>query len=61
MVFYSHEGNTQTKNFARDALSYTFDVLGGVTYQFDVQAVTIKPGPNASLTVLIPEYSKFSF
>ena len=60
-VFYSHEGDTQRKNFGRDALSYIIDVLGGVTYQFHVQAVTIKPGPNASLTVLIPEYSKFSF
>ena len=59
-VFYSHEGDTQKKTFGRDVLSYSVDVLGGVTYQFHVRAVTIKPGPNASLTVSTPEYGKFN-
>ena len=59
-VFYSHNGVTKEKSFGQDVLSYLVDVLGGVTYQFHVQAVTIKPGPNASLTVTIPEYGRFS-
>ena len=58
---YSHSGNTQKEISGIDALSYTVDVLGGIQYQFHVKAVTIKPGPNAPLTVDIPEYSKFSF
>ncbi|KAL9950697.1 hypothetical protein ACROYT_G043237 [Oculina patagonica] len=56
-VIYSHEGDTQQETFGSDVLSHIDDVLGGVTYQFHVQAVTIKPGPNASLTVTIPEYT----
>ncbi len=59
-VLYSNEGEVGKETFGSDALSYSVDVLGGVTYQFHVQAVTIKPGPNASLTVTIPEYSKLS-
>ncbi|KAL9950698.1 hypothetical protein ACROYT_G043239 [Oculina patagonica] len=55
-VFYSNEGEVRKETFGRDSFSYSVDVLGGVTYQFHVQAVTIKPGPNASLTVTIPEY-----
>ena len=60
-VFYSHNGDTKARSPGSDALSYLVDVLGGVTYQFHVQAVTIKPGPNASLTVNIPEYGKLRF
>ena len=41
-------------------LSYTVDVLAGVQYHFHVIAETIKPGENATLTVDIPEYGKFS-
>lgn len=60
-VFYSHDGNTQREISGIDALTYSVDVLGGVTYQFHVKAVTIKPGPSAFLIVDIPEYSEFSF
>jgi len=58
---YTHSGNPQKEISGIDALSYTLDVLGGVQYQFNVRAVTIKPGPNAPLTVDIPVYSKFRF
>lgn len=60
-VSYSHSGNSKERISGIDALHYTVDVLGGVTYQFNVRAVTIKPGPNASSTVDIPEYSEFRF
>ena len=58
---YTHSGNPQKEISGIDALSYTFDVLGGVQYQFYVRAVTIKPGLNAPLTVYIPVYGKFRF
>ncbi len=60
-VFYSHNGNTKEETFTKDVFSHSVDVLGGVTYQFLVRAVTIKPGPNVTRTIVIPEYSKFSF
>lgn len=60
-MFYSHSGNTQKEIFGKDVLSYTVDVLGGVQYQFYVRAVTVKPGPNISSNVKVPEYSEFSF
>jgi len=59
-VFYSHNGNTQKETFGKDTLSYAVDVLGGLTYEFHVRAVTIKPGENASLDVDVPEYSEFT-
>ena len=59
-MFYSHSGGTKEESLG-DVLSYLADVLGGVSYQFHVQAVTIKPGPNATHTAVIAEYSKFSF
>ena len=58
-LFYSHNGGSQKKSFGRKTLNYTVDVLGGVTYQFHVRAVTIKPGPNKTLTVTTKEYGKF--
>ena len=51
--------NVHTKNLVADVLSYTVDVLGGVQYQFHVRAVTIKPGPNATVTVSTKEYGRF--
>ena len=63
-VFYSHnedQSNVQSQDTAADTLTYTADVLGGVTYQFLVRAVTIIPGPNTSTTdTIIPEYGKTS-
>ena len=56
--FYSRNGGSQKKSFGEDTLSYTVDVLGGVPYQFHVRAVTIKPGPNKTLTLTTKEYSK---
>ena len=60
-VSYNHSRNTQKEISGIDALSYTVYVLGGIQYQFHVRAVTTKPGPNALLSVDIPEYSRFSF
>ena len=61
-MFYSYNGNSQREISGIDALSYLIDVVGGATYQFHVRAVTIKPGPNATLTVNVPEYGmKTSF
>ena len=57
-VFYSYSGNSQKEISGIDALSYSVDVMGGVTYQFHVRAVTIKPGPNATLTVNVSEYGR---
>ena len=58
-VFYNHSEHprdSHSETFGADLLSYSVDVLTGVTYQFHVRAVTIKPGPNASLTVHTKEY-----
>ena len=60
-LFYGHEKDTQKETFGKDTLSYSVDVLGGLTYQFSVRAVTIKPGENVTVTVNIPEYGRFSF
>ena len=57
-VFYSYNGNPQREISGIDVLSYSVDVLGGATYEFHVRAVTIKPGPNATLTVNVPEYGR---
>ena len=62
-LFYGHDGVAPREIYGidKDALSHTVDVLGGVTYQFDVRAVTIKPGPNATKTVTTKEYGKLYF
>jgi len=59
-VFYTYDRNTKRETFGKDVLSYTVDVLGGLTYEFNVRAVTIKPGENATSAVNVPEYSKSS-
>jgi len=53
------ESAVYTEIIGPSTFSYLVDVLGGVTYQFYVRAVTIKPGENASLHVVIPEYGRF--
>ena len=60
-LFYGHEKYIRKETFGKDILSYSVDVLGGLTYEFSVRAVTIKPGENVTLTVNIPEYGRFSF
>ena len=50
--------SVHTETFGPNTFSYSVDVLGGVTYQFYVRAVTIKPGTNTSFTVAIPQYGK---
>ena len=57
-MFYSHKEDTRKETIGGDALSYTVDGFGGVTFQFHVRAVTIKPGPNATFTVNMPEYGR---
>ena len=58
---YNPSGNTLKEIPGIVTLSYTVDVFSGIQYQFHVRAVTIKPGPNANLTLDIPEYGKLSF
>ena len=58
-IFYSYSGNSQKEISGIDVLNYSVDVLAGVKYRFYVGAVTIKPGPNASSSVNVPEYSEF--
>ena len=60
-MFYGHKKDIQRETFEKDTLSYSVDVLGGLTYEFSVRAVTIKPGENATLSLNIPEYGRFSF
>ena len=60
-LFYGYGKDIWKKTFGKDTLSYSVDVLGGLTYQFSVRAVTIKPGENVTVTVNIPEYGKCSF
>ena len=62
-MFYSHDGVAprEISGIDKDALSHTVDVLGGVTYQFNVTAVTIKTGKNATKTVTTKEYGKLYF
>ena len=62
-LFYSHNGVAprEISGIGKAALSHTVDVLGGVTYQFIVRAVTIKPGKNATKTVTTKEYGKLYF
>ena len=60
-MFYSHDEdphNINTETLGGNMLSYTVDVLGGATYQFHVRAATIKPGPNATLSVAINDYGR---
>ena len=59
-LLYSHDGVAprEISGIGKAALSHTVDVLGGVTYQFNIRAVTIKPGKNASKTVTTKEYGK---
>lgn len=61
-LFYSHGGVAprEISGIDKNALSHTIDVLGGVTYQFHIRAVTFKPGPNETITVTSKEYGGFS-
>lgn len=60
-MFYGYEKDPREKIVGKNTLSYSVDVLGGLTYQFYVRAVTVKPGENASITIDVPEYGRFSF
>lgn len=59
-LFYSHGGGAPkiVTGIDKDALNYTVDVQGGVIYQFQLRAVTIKPGPNGTITLATKEYGK---
>ena len=61
-LIYSRDGvaSKEISGIEKDTLTHTVDVLGGVTYQFNVRAVTIKPGKNATKTVTAKEYGKFT-
>ena len=62
-LFYSHNGGAprEISGIDKDAFSHTVDVFGGVTYQFSVRAVTIKPGPYETITVTTKAYGKLYF
>jgi len=49
--------SVHTETFGPNTFSYSVDVLGGLSYQFYVRAVTIKPGTNTSFTVAILQYA----
>ena len=59
---YSYNYNRKVMSSQRTTnnrtLSYSFDVLGGLNYTVTVRAETIKPGPDATGTQQVPEYSK---
>ena len=60
-MFFGHDEdphNIHTETLGGNMLSYTVDVLGGATYQFHVRAVTIKPGPNSTLSVAVNDYGR---
>ena len=61
-LFYSHNGGAPRKisGIDKDAFSHTVNVLGGVTYQFSVRAVTIKPGPYETINVTTKAYGKLN-
>ena len=59
-MFYGYDKGPRKKIVRKNSLSYSVDVLGGLTYQFYVRAVTVKPGENASLTIDVPEYGRYS-
>ena len=63
LVYSNNEDQERvhTQTFGSNTFTYSVDVLGGLTYQFYVRAVTNKPGTNATLTVAIPEYGKGMF
>ena len=61
-MFYSHNEdphNIHTETLGGNILSYTVDVLGRATYQFHVRAATIKPGPNATMSVTVNDYGRY--
>ena len=62
-LFYSHSGSAARKfsGIDKDAFSHTVGVFGGVTYQFNVTAVTIKPGAYETITVTTRTYGKLNF
>jgi len=41
--------------------SYSFSVLGGIQYDVELWAETIKPGPKATSSKQVPVYSKYGF
>ena len=60
-MFYSHNEdphNIHTETLGGHVLSYIVDVLGGITYQFYIRTATIKPGPNATLSVAVKDYGR---
>ena len=61
-LFYSHNGGAPRKisGIDKDAFSHTVNVLGGVTYQFSVRAVTIKSGPYEAINVTTKAYGKLN-
>ena len=61
-VSYSEDtvnpGEAEKQTLGPSASSWSFVVLGGTNYSIAVSASTIKPGPNATTTLTVPEYGE---
>ena len=59
-LFYSHKGGAprEIHGIDKHAVSHTVNVFGGVTYQFKVRAVTLKPGTYETTNVTTKTYGK---
>ena len=57
---YIFEGKVTTREYTTnsDIFNRSFDVLGGIQYTVNLWAETIKPGPNATNSSLVPVYGK---
>jgi len=60
---YTLEGKAASyqQNWSSDDLSFQFNVFGGIQYTVRLWAETIKPGPAATESVLVPTYSKYGY
>lgn len=60
---YNFGGVTNSTKVSTNSqtFEYTFDVLGGITYNVSVYAETIKPGRKEEQVQLVPVYSKWKF
>lgn len=58
---YTLEGKVTSnqQNLTSAVFSSTFDVLGGIQYTVRLWAETIKPGQEATESILVPTYSKY--
>ena len=60
---YTLEGKAASyqQNLSNDDFSFQFNVFGGLQYIVRLWAETVKPGPAATESVLVPTYSKYGY